>query len=162
MANESNPFIEAARWKAAYQMIASGLSIDDAERVAVVARDMIKAASDLAVVSNVSLHQAIDAVDHTLCLGLARKRKSRKEENVKEAKFKVGDLVCHKASGEKGVIVHVDMRCTVHPEFYAAHLAGRLDECVLGFSGTYALSVGLEKDVVDEVAEELLELDKGC
>ena len=76
---------------------------------------------------------------------------------MSEAKFQLGDLVCHKANGERGVVTDIAMRCTVHPGISAAHIGGSSDACDFVFAGTYELSVRLGK-VIDGIDEDVLEL----
>ncbi len=75
---------------------------------------------------------------------------------MREAKFDLGDVVCHKASGECGIIVGINMRCSVHPPISAYHMAGDRSECEIEFAGSYELSVRLGK-VLDSVDEDVLE-----
>ena len=74
-----------------------------------------------------------------------------------EAKFQIGDIVYHKASGERGVVTDMAMRCTVHPPMQLAHVLGAKADCQFVFAGTYELSVGLGR-VAEEVDEDVLEL----
>ncbi len=77
---------------------------------------------------------------------------------MSEAKFQIGDTVYHKASGERGVVVDMAMRCTVHPPMHSAHLfGGSRGECEFVFAGTYDLSVGLGR-VMEGIDEDVLEL----
>ncbi len=78
---------------------------------------------------------------------------------MREAKFQMGDTVYHKASGERGVVTDIAMRCTVHPLVHLAHISGSRDECDFVFAGTYELSVGLDREI-ERVDEDVLEL--GC
>jgi hypothetical protein len=76
---------------------------------------------------------------------------------MSEAKFQIGDTVYHKASGERGVVANMAVRCTVHPPMHSAHVIGSRGECEYVFAGAYDLSVGLGK-VMEGVDEDVLEL----
>ncbi len=68
---------------------------------------------------------------------------------METAVFKVGDIVRHKTTGERGIVVSVgsNSRCTRHPPFSSVHLVGGSEECewVEEFDGTYDISIGLGK-----------------
>lgn len=68
-----------------------------------------------------------------------------------EPRFKRGDLVRHRASGEVAVVVDANERCTRH----SYHL-GTSDSCEWKFAGTYDLDLGFWEDVI-AVEEYLLE-----
>jgi len=71
-------------------------------------------------------------------------------------RFEPGDVVRHKASGERGVITGVGMRCTVHLGIRAIACLGKSDECEREFDGTYDLSATLGT-TLDDVSEGVLE-----
>ena len=71
-------------------------------------------------------------------------------------RFRLGDLVRHKASGERGVITGVGMRCTAHPPCHPSHFFGQADECEFEFDGTYDLSTTLANSS-ENVCEGVLE-----
>ena len=75
---------------------------------------------------------------------------------MREAKFQLGDIVYHKASGERGVVTSMNMRCTVHDPFDAAHIIGNRADCEFVFAGTYDLSIGLG-GVLEGIDEDVLE-----
>jgi hypothetical protein len=79
---------------------------------------------------------------------------------MSEAKFQIGDAVYHKASGERGVVADMAMRCTVHPLLHSAHVfGGNRGECEYVFAGTYDLSVGLGR-VMEGIDEDVLKLGR--
>ena len=67
-------------------------------------------------------------------------------EAVSDPKFKVGDIVRHRASFNTGVVVQVVERCT-NPSHVMFHLDGK---CSLQFKGDYALSTDWDTTVVAE------------
>ena len=88
----------------------------------------------------------------------------------RECPFRISDLVRHRASGERGIVVAVGRRCVFHtPLEHAALTMGRIgrpkssdlttDECVYAYNGEVTLSVGLAADPVD-IEDYLLEAVK--
>jgi len=76
--------------------------------------------------------------------------------------FNLGDLVRHRASGEKGVVVELSQKCTVHSWPMDCYVASphwkRKEECRLEYTGRYLLSHGFDKRImVDEDEIELVE-----
>ena len=82
---------------------------------------------------------------------------------METAVFKVGDLVRHKTSCERGVVVSINgiRWCKKHPRMHSAHIMGGSDECewVFEFNGTYDVSIGLA-NTAEDVPEVLLVLDE--
>lgn len=81
-----------------------------------------------------------------------------------EPKFKVGDLVRHLASGERGVVKRICTKCAVHSApwtFVPICVLRRTEECRDVFSGHYDLCVGFDRVVtVDECHIELVMQDQ--
>lgn len=77
---------------------------------------------------------------------------------TREAKFKQGDLVKHRASGQRGVVSSCLTSCVNH-SFPFSLCSMRFDksECDFQFCGLYELSTEFQKDNID-VAEYLLDL----
>lgn len=80
---------------------------------------------------------------------------------MSDAKFKVGDLVIHRASRDKGVILHVGQKC-INPNHATTaqmfvHQRGFTSECQLERTGYYTLSLDYERIIYD-VPEILLEI----
>lgn len=75
------------------------------------------------------------------------------------SKFKVGDLVKHKASGEVGVVSRVCKKCTEHSEMEHLSMAFNKSlesECRYLFTGRYEISIGFTGSgvIVDEFLME--------
>lgn len=63
-----------------------------------------------------------------------------------EPKFKIGDIVKHKVSGEEGIVTHVSMGCTVHSaHFVCESLPPDTRQCQVGFRGEYQVEYGFAK-----------------
>ena len=79
-----------------------------------------------------------------------------------EPKFKVGDVVQHKASGEKGVVTNVGKSCPKHKAPFECAQAkyNKMEvDCILEFNGFYSIvdSFGAEHKTVREIEIERVE-----
>jgi len=75
-----------------------------------------------------------------------------------EPKYKVGQVVTHKASGELAVVEQAIYSCRTHPGpgLYIAHMSG--DGCEWEFDDRYRISLGFDRDSI-EVDDILIEAE---
>ena len=73
---------------------------------------------------------------------------------MSEPKFKVGDVVQHKASGEKGVVTKIWESCSVHNGWLGCNR--RIKKCRFEFNGFYSIvdSFGAPHNTVREIEIE--------
>lgn len=74
---------------------------------------------------------------------------------MKEPKYKIGEVVQHRASGKRGVVSDHGAVCSVHQSAY--HVLGYSAECETSFDGTYYLSIDFDV-TAGPIVEEFLEL----
>lgn len=78
---------------------------------------------------------------------------------MSEPKFKRGDVVKHRASGETAVIVYPLMKCTNpnhrHTQTHL-RLIGPTEDCIFEFANAYRLDTGFTREDI-EYPEDLLE-----
>ena len=72
--------------------------------------------------------------------------------------WQLGQLVRHRASGERAVIVVLEEHCSTHGSFSVHHLTGDGQGCDMKFVGWYQLDFGFGKDriSVDELLIEAI------
>lgn len=81
-----------------------------------------------------------------------------------QPKFKVGDLVQHRASRRRGVVIQVNYHC-VNPQHQSAMgmpacYLRKMDDCQKEFSGSYELSLDVQEQY-GPVFQGILELVHG-
>lgn len=70
--------------------------------------------------------------------------------NEPKPKFKRGDVVQHRASGEKAIIISPLMRCVnLDHGHLTAHFGGFNDSCILEFAGSYRIDPGFAVEDFD-------------
>lgn len=89
-------------------------------------------------------------------------------DSVTDPRFKRGDLVRHRASGELAVVLAPARSCVVHRgmDAFGAHgprLGGPHPDCRFEFNGSYDLDLGFKQDVLtaEEYLLEAVEVERG-